>query len=410
MNVALVLVISKFCQEAREYGRSWSEYNLDGVGAFDRVETVTGEAGLLTLAHEHGRMVHREGTRHLISRVWLGGGVQDQTSSTPIRRRQAMPIVEEFAATFMRSLDWTEDLAQCFRKSEFRTHVCAFMHLVLFGLYCRLRHLFELIESKDVQTFRRVLYSGCSGDDVLESKETKYLRDAGTCTVSQAKHIVAFWQAGVCGLHSFDQIRDNLRKKQRDDPDLFRWIENAFKTKAFQIDKDWLHNRPLVASYRRKEDCVPRWVKTEVKKFAKQQRLSHLLEIGHPFAVEWIVPRNADENLSELGMGEADSSILTDKIREVWTQPESFDPPITSPSTTHPVLDSQQSDIPQADLLHVTDSVTAIFEPTNQARSVERVAIRGEDMEEDEETEMVPATQIPQVNMISSLSNNSKKC
>ena len=405
-NVGLELIIPAFCREARKYGRSWTEYNLDGVEAFDSIETVTGEAGLLTLAHEPGRMVHRDGKRQLISRVWLGGPAQDHNRATPTRRRQPMTSAEPFAVAFNRSLDWTEDLARCIQRPsdsdvQNRAYVCAFMHLVLFGLFCRLRHLSELIESKDVQTFHRVLYSGCSGDDVLVSKETEYLSDARDCTYTQAKQIVAFWQAGICGLHSFEQIHDNLKKRARHDPDMFRWIESSFKSKAFQIDKDWLDKRNFIASYRRKEACIPKWVASGVKRFAKRQNLPHLLEIGHVCAVDWIVPRSAAEVLDDIGMTEADSSILTDNIREVWTQPESNDPAehhsITMPNNA--VMNAQQSDIAQVDMMHLADSITAIFEPSNQARSLEQVAIHAEDHDEGEDAEMVPATQIPQVLM-----------
>ena len=377
------------------YGRSWSEYRLDGVDAFDSVVTVTGDGGLLTLAHEPNRMVHKDGMRQLISRVWLGGGVHDHNNTTPTRGRNAQRQPEPFAIAFTSSLVWTDGLAQSIPQKSSRAYICAFMHLVLFGLYCRLRHLFELIDNKDALTFRRVLYSGCAEDDALISKEISFLPDARSCSPVQAKQIIAFWQSGVCGLHSADQIRDNLKDPK---PELFTWVQNAFNSRLFQIDRDWLNDRHFIALYRRKDARLPEWVQNAVKGFASNK---HLLCIGHVCEVDWLVPKNGDENLDLLNMREADSSILTDKVRLVWTEPQVHDDALPQPfsdAIVQPVSNAQHFDISELDMSHLADSMTAIFEPTNQARSLERVGLDSEVLEEDGDTEVVLSTQTRQVN------------
>jgi hypothetical protein len=365
---------------------------LDGVDAFDSVDTVTGDSGLLTLAHEPNRMVHREGKFHLISHVWLGGGLPDHENITPTRGRstQRQPTAP-FATAFNSSLDWTEGLAQSIPSTSKRAYICAFMHLVLFGLFCRLRHLSKLIEAKDELTFRRVLYSGCAADEDLVSKEIGYLRDAGSCSPVQARQIIAFWQSGVCGLHTADQIKDNLRNPSQD---VFDWVQRAFNSRAFQIDRDWLNARVFLASYRRKDAHLPKWVATEVKGFGNK----HLLCIGHVFSVDWVVPRNADEDLISLGMQEAPSSILTDSIRHVWSEPQISDDAILQPmSLVQHITSAQHFNISEDDMTHLFDSMTAILEPSSQARSVERVVIDSEVLEEDGETEVVSLTQTSQV-------------
>ena len=63
-----------------------------------------------------------------------------------------------------------------------------------------------------------------------------------------------------------------------------------------------------------------------------------------------------------------------------------------------PVSNGQHFDISELDMSHLADSMTAIFEPTNQARSLERVGLDSEVLEEDGDTEVVLSTQTRQVN------------
>jgi hypothetical protein len=368
------------------------------------VETVTGDAGLLTLAHDGDRMVHHAGKDSLISRVWVGGNVQDPKNTTPTRgqgrRHRSTSQVESFAVDFMRSLEWNDALLPVNPPKRSRSHVCAFMHLVLFGLYCRLRHLFDLIERKDAATFRRVLYSGCCGDSRLVSTEVEFLSGAGNCSSVFAKQMLAFWQGGICGLHGPELIFKTLQRVVADEnQDLFNFIQRAFKSDLFQIDRCWLGKREFMSAYRRKEaQLLPDWLITEVKRFAKPTHQRLLLVIGHVEAASWIVPRAPDENLLELGMAEADAEILTERIRSVWKEPSNeveaqLDFCAVSPAPPATNLIDGRPEVSDVDMALLVDSVTAIFEPTNQARSVERALV--DDMEDASEiVEPTPEIQV----------------
>ena len=394
------LVVSAFLREARSYGRSWSEYHLGGFEVFDGMQTVTGDSGLITLAHELGRTVHHDGARVLISRAWIGGQVRGDQSKTVGKKRSRHASVEPFAIEFVRSLEWSPALQGLINRkngsTSTRSNISAFMHLVLFGLYCRLRHLHQLIERKDVETFRRVLYAGCSGDYDLIEHENAFLSDAGSCTVLQAKQIVAFWQGGVCGLHSHDQIKARLTQAVNDDrPALFDWVKHAFAQRLFQIDQNWIRNRQYLASYRRKQARFPDWLMVQVSRFADAHHARRLLGIGHVEAVHWLIPMNDGENLSRLGMVFPEDSILTDTIRNVWTTPVAGAAPFPS---VQPVALANSDSYPDAtirdqDMLHLTDSVTAIFEPTNQARSVERIIVDTDALDDGSDPEVVEESQ-----------------
>ena len=393
------------------YGRSWSEYHLGGVDVFDGVQTVTGDSGLLTLAHDFGRTVHHDGARVLISRAWIGGQVHGDQPKTAAKKKSRHAIVEPFAIAFVRSLEWSASLqGLIIRKNgstPTRSNISAFMHLVLFGLYCRLRHLHDLIERKDAETFRRVLYSGCSDDYELIEHENKFLSDAGSCSVLQAKQIVAFWQGGVCGLHSHEQIKGRLTQVANDDkPGLFLWVQGAFSSRRFQIDSHWIRNREYVAAYRRKDTRLPGWLIDQVLRFVDSHHERRLLVIGHVEPVNWLIPMNADEDFIRLRMQFPDDSILTDKIREVWTMPiagAAAQFQMTPVLSVHPVTLSNSDShldatIGDQDMSHLTDSVTAIFEPTNQARSVERIVVDTDALDDGGDPELVEESQAaPQV-------------
>jgi hypothetical protein len=271
------------------------------------------------------------------------------------------------------------------------------MQLVLFGLYCRLRHLHALVEEKYAETCRRVLYSGCADDQALVRRENGFLDDGETCDLPLAKQIVAFWQGGGCGLHTPQQIRDNLNRVMDGEkqPYLFKWIREAFNNGRFQIDESWIQKRSYVASYRKKGCRLPAWVLEQVSRFADSYHVRRLLEIGHVEAVDWVIPMDADENLERYGMRFPDDSILTDQIRNVWTRPEVnavVQSQIPSVSPLNPVASHlDASHIGDQDMMHLSDSVIAIFEPTNQARSVERVGIDAAALEDD--FEIVEETQ-----------------
>ena len=90
-----------------------------------------------------------------------------------------------------------------------------------------------------------------------------------------------------------------------------------------------------------------------------------------------------------------EDSILTDKIRNVWTTPVAGAAPFPS---VQPVALANSDSYPDAtirdqDMLHLTDSVTAIFEPTNQARSVERIIVDTDALDDGSDPEVVEESQ-----------------
>ena len=336
----LAILVPAFFHEALLYGKSWTELQLNGTGPFDGIETITGDAGLLTLAHEPTRKIHKNGLKTLLSRVWVGDVAKGKELGVKGKRAKDPLIVREdaFATPFLKSLVFTPDLERLTVKVPVnsktprqRGSVCAFMQVVLVSLFCRLRHLQTLITGNDISTFHRLLYTGCYGDKDLVAAELKFVDIVEDCTAVDAKNILAFWQAGICGLHSYNVVHDNI-KGVAQKVGVHNWMVKILSNGTFNLDRDWLLNRKFQARYRSKIAILPKW---DVSCFSTSGSRVPIIvtSIGHLEKLAWIVPRNDIESLDSLDMEEAPGSILTAEIKAVWNQPDVSDCAFPLPSS-----------------------------------------------------------------------------
>ena len=360
---------------------------MDGTDPFGGVDTISGDAGLLTLVHQIDRTVHKQGLKTLLCHVWVGGAPTEEC--LPSR-----PERPSFAEPFLKSLAWTTALKGLTDDKPVgkRAHVCAHMLLVLVSLFCRIRHLHALISNGDAKTFHQLLYAGiCSTEVALQQNELKFLDEVLCCTPRDAKQIIAFWQAGICGLHSYDIIRDNLVRLGKNKC-TFDWLKKVIFEGEFQIDRDWLLNRSFLVDYRRHDAELPVWI-------LPTDSGNGLIKtsIGHLCPLNWIIPRTRDEDVAVLGISEpVPESIVTDDIRAIWAigekimnpdQPNPLLPDAGSIESSHvsgpfSVLDETtqrcdreiQGDVATLDIWDTQDAVSAIFEPSNQARLLENFA------------------------------------
>ena len=273
----------------------------------------------------------------------MGGIGKENDVAAKGKRVKADEKVVDFALPFIKSLAFTGDLERLTSKvspsskaPRQRGSVCAFMQVVLVSLFCRLRHLQKLISANDVTTFNQVLYSGCSSNRELMATELQFAEIVDECTAVDAKNIIAFWQAGICGLHSYNVVHDNIKGVAQKTA-VHSWMIKMLGDGTFDLDRDWLLNRRFLANYRSKSllATLPKW---DVSCFSKSGSRTPTIftSIGHIDKVAWIVPRNDSENVEFLSMEEAPESILTAEIKAVWNQPI-FSDKSAALSLPHPV-------------------------------------------------------------------------
>ena len=319
-------LIPTFSQQARSYGRLWDNFNMFGSEPFGPntiiQRSTVGDDGLLTFAHTKIKSqdrVRSSGKNVLLSRSWVGTGA--------LADFKAKTNVPDWANPFLKSLELTDVMKAIDSerplnpqtKKVLRIHLNVFIIVVIIGIFCRLRHLHYLIGCGDCSKFLTLLYLGCQEDIELKKKELSFLPEINSLTTSMVKEILAFWQSGVLGMHSSNTIKDKISAVASDSRKM-SFVTRLLKEELFQIDRDWLLNRPFMKAYRENSKTDPLILPTWVDDFVKDSddipshMQKHWKSLSHVSA-DWILPRTIEENETAQNIPE---NLVSIAIRAVW--------------------------------------------------------------------------------------------
>jgi hypothetical protein len=301
----LGLLKKEFCEQAREFGHTWSRDDVLGTSALsipgDQEERKRVPSGLLVGFHAPSFTTpgHRVVVSHRVN--VLAGILWDYVE--PFELSSSIDWFDGSAwRMFQRATIWDTSFASLVEPTRIgaqsRQAFDKFISVVLLGLTVRVELIQKFALSRNDAAIDRVLTNGVASvrqDDagfVPEATIVAELRGR-RFTVQEARLILCFWQSDLLGLFRDGQIRDRLRRLCGENSSSGRvcWLDAYLRVRdlgLFCVDRDWIFNASQRTRYRSGKLDAPLWFDS----FPGSNHMARTPRVGWPFPIVAVSPED----------------------------------------------------------------------------------------------------------------------